>query len=222
MTDNHDDTEPTKDAGESGAAEPEQPKPRRGSMRYQDESTTPREPTLAEQRAMRRAEQEEAERQVAVVDAERKSLGRRRVMIGTGVVVGLAATVAVWYAAAPKGEVTASCVDDSSTLSGDENICTEDYVNSHGGYYSGGFFFLPYPGGVRQYHYYYGGSPNPVTHQMAGGSTVAPSGRTTVKTPSGTTVQRGGFGVKSGTSAGTGGGKSGSSGGGSGGKSGGS
>jgi hypothetical protein len=138
MTDKNDETEPGRDAVEPEDAEnsanppadePE-PEPKRGSVRYQDaETTVPREPTLAEKRAMRRAEQEEEEReQTEVVEVERKSLRRRRVMIGAGVAVGLAATVAVWYAAATPNEVTASCVDDGNTLSSDENICDENYV----------------------------------------------------------------------------------------------
>jgi hypothetical protein len=213
MTDKNDDTEPTKDAEEpeqaaSGATEPE-PEPekrRRGSFRQQDaETTTPREPTLAEKRAMRKALEEQEQDRVELAEIERKSLRRRRVMIGAGVTVGVAATVALWYSAAsPSGEVTASCVDDSSTLSSDENICTDDYVTSHGGYSSGGIFFLPYGGGYRQYHYYYGGSVDPGTRHVSGGTTAAPSSRTTVKSTSGSTVQRGGFGV-------SGGGKSGGS-----------
>jgi hypothetical protein len=206
MTDKNDETEPGKDAVEPEDAEntakppayePE-PEPKRGSVRYQDaDTTTPREPTLAEKRAMRRAEQEDDEREkTEVAEVERKSLRRRRVMIGAGVTVGVVATVAVWYAAAtPSGEVTANCVDDTSALS-DENICTEEYVTSHNGYSSGGIFFLPLGGGgYRQYHYNYGGTVDRSTGRVVGGSTAAPSNRTTVKTSSGKTVQRGGFGV---------------------------
>jgi hypothetical protein len=214
MTDKNDETEPGRDAVEPEDAEnsanppadePE-PEPKRGSVRYQDaETTVPREPTLAEKRAMRRAEQEEEEReQTEVVEVERKSLRRRRVMIGAGVAVGLAATVAVWYAAATPNEVTASCVDDGNTLSSDENICDENYVTSHGGYSSGGFYYLPIGGGgYRSYHYNYGGSVDPQTRHVAGGTTTAPSGNTTVKSStSGKTVQRGGFGVSSGGKSG--------------------
>ncbi|MET0135908.1 MAG: hypothetical protein ABW215_20195 [Kibdelosporangium sp.] len=174
-------------------------------MRYQDaDNTTPREPTLAEKRAMRRAlEQEDEDQQTAVAEAERKSQTRRRVLIGAGVTVGLVATVAVWYAAVTPDEVTANCVDDGNALSTDENVCSDDYVRSHGGYSSGGFFFIPIGGGgYRQYHYNYGGSVS--NGRVVGGSTAAPSGNTTVKSTSGKTVQRGGFGV-------SGGGKSGGS-----------
>jgi hypothetical protein len=210
MTDSNDDTKPDKDADEPAEAEnkaEEAPESKRGSVRYQDaETTTPREPTLAEKRAMRKALEEEEEReQTEVVEVERKALRRRRVMIGAGVTVGVVATVAVWYAAAsPSGEVTANCVDNSDTLSTNENICTEEYVTSHGGYSSGGFFFLPLStGGYQQYHYNYGGTVGQ-GGRVSGGSTAAPSGRTTVKSSSGSTIQRGGFGV-------SGGGKSGGS-----------
>jgi hypothetical protein len=221
MTDSNDETKPGKDATEptdanneataADEAEAENkaedtPESKRGSVRYQDaETTTPREPTLAEKRAMRKALEEEEEREKTdLVEVERKALRRRRVMIGAGVTVGVVATVAVWYAAAsPQGEVTANCVDNSDALSSNENICTEEYVTSHGGYSSGGFFFLPIGGGgYQQYHYNYGGSVQ--NGRVTGGSTAAPSGRTTVKSTSGATVQRGGFGV-------SGGGKSGGS-----------
>jgi uncharacterized membrane protein YgcG len=186
----------------------EQQPPRRGAMRFQDaETSVPREPTLAEQRAMRRARDEENERSRSEVEeAERKSVRKRRVLIGAGVTVGIVATVAVWYAAATPDEVTASCVDDGNTLT-DENVCSEDYVRSHGGYYSGGFFYLPIGGTTRTYHYNYGGTVS--NGRVVGGTTAAPSSGTTVKSNSGRTIQRGGFGVsgggKSGGSGGTGG-----------------
>lgn len=198
MTDNRDDN--VEPSGEQARPQPPA-EPRRGAMRFQDaDTTTPREPTLAEQRAMRRArdEQQEHERTL-VAEAERKSLRRRRVMIGTGVTVGIVATVAVWYAAVTPDEVSAYCVDDSNTLSSDENICSDDYVRSHGGYHAGGFWFIPIGNGqYRSYHYNYGGSvtgtgPN---RRVSGGTTAAPSSGTTVKSgTSGKTVQRGGFGV---------------------------
>nr|WP_042184876.1 hypothetical protein [Kibdelosporangium sp. MJ126-NF4] len=172
-------------------------------MRYQDaDTTTPREPTLAEKRAMRRAlEEQEQHERTTLAEVERKSLRRRRVMIGAGVTVGVVATVAVWYAAATPDEVTAYCVDDSSTVASDENTCSEDYVRSHGGYHSGGFFFIPIGGGqTRSYHYNYGGtvSGSGPGRKVSGGSTAAPGSGTTVKSgTSGKTIQRGGFGVGS-------------------------
>ena len=52
--------------------EPPEEEPKRGSMRFQDaESTQPREPTLAEQRARRKALAEEEEREAA---RDRKSV----------------------------------------------------------------------------------------------------------------------------------------------------
>ncbi len=184
--------EPVEDAEET----------RKGQIRFQDpETTKPRAPTLGEQRARRRALQQEAERETAeVAQVERKSRLRRRILIGSGVTVGVVALVAVWYAAATPDEVTANCVGNDDVVATDENVCDENYVTSHGGYHSGGFFFLPLVGGgMGQYHYNYGGSVGP-GGRVTGGSTVAPSGRTTVKTSSGKTVQRGGFGISSGGS----------------------
>jgi hypothetical protein len=204
MTDTHDPEEPDAPEPEDG------PEPKRGQMRFQDpETTKPREPTLAEQRARRKAVEEEAERALTeaaeLEQVERKAKTRRRIMIGSGVTVGVAALVAVWYNAATPSEVTANCVSNDNTLASDENVCDEQYVSSHGGYYSGGFFFLPIPGGgVTQYHYNYGGTVGP-GGRVTGGSATAPSSRTTVKSSSGKTVQRGGFGISSGGKSGSGG-----------------
>jgi hypothetical protein len=188
-------------AAESAAAETAEPaepdEPRRGQVRFQDaETARPREPTLAERRARERALEQEEERVLAAAaEAERKTRLRRRIMIGGGVTVGVVALVAVWYAAVTPDEVTAHCVAaNDSTLAQDENVCDENYVRSHGGYHSGGIFFLPLPGGgYSQYRYNYGGTVS--GGRVLGGSTAAPSGRTTVKTSSGKTVQRGGLGV---------------------------
>src|SRR5205823_10962578 len=58
-----------------------------GTMRFQDaETTTPRPPTLAEQRARRSAEAERAAERAA---ADRTAQTRRRVMIGSGVTIGV-------------------------------------------------------------------------------------------------------------------------------------
>lgn len=178
-------------------------------MRFQDaESTEPREPTLAEQRARRKALADEEEREKALAEAERKSASRRKILIGSGVTVGLVGVVAAWYLVATPNEVDAVCTDDSGVVTADEN-CDENFVASHGGYYNSGtgFWILPYLGGYRQYRYNYGGTGTIGTH-VAGGTYTAPSAHTTVKTKSGSTVQRGGFGIsgKSGS-----GGKSGGS-----------
>jgi len=202
MTDTHDPDKPD-------VPEPDEtPEPRRGQMRFQDaETTKPREPTLAEQRARRKAIEEEAERELQEaaerVQVERKAKTRRRVFIGSGVTVGVVALVATWYVAATPDEVTANCVDNNGVLAANENVCDENYARSvPGSYYSGGFWFIPLAtGGFGQYQYNYGGTVGP-GGRVTGGTATAPSGRTTVKTSSGKTVQRGGFGISSGGSKG--------------------
>lgn len=193
------DERPAEDAP-TGKVEPE-PEPKRGQIRFQDaDTTTPRAPTLGEQRARRRAMQEQIERESAEIEtAERRSKVRRRILIGSGVTVGVAALVAVWYAAATPDEVTANCVDQNGVLAANEDFCDENYARSQpGAYSSGGFWFIPLStGGFGQYRYNYGGTVGP-DRRVSGGSTAAPSGNTTVKTNSGKTVQRGGFGVNSG------------------------
>jgi uncharacterized membrane protein YgcG len=203
MTDQKEPDRPDEPDETRGIEPDDEPEPRRGQIRFQDaETTKPREPTLGEQRARRRAMERQREREIArreeAEEAERKSRLRRRILIGGGVTVGVVALVAVWYAAATPDEVTANCVGDDSVVAANENVCDENYVRSQGGYYSNGIFFLPIPGGgYRQYHYNYGGTVGP-GGRVTGGSTAAPSGNTTVRTASGKTVQRGGFGVSSG------------------------
>src|ERR687889_630570 len=84
---------------------------RRGRLRVQDESTTPREPTLAERRARERAvrrEREAEEQRLADEQAGRKK--RKRVLVGAGATVGIVALIAVGYSAAqPEEEVSAQC-----------------------------------------------------------------------------------------------------------------
>jgi len=195
---------------------PSQP-PQRGSMRFQDESTTPREPSLGEQRARRQAlieqeEREASEREEAEV-AKRKAGFKRKVLIGSGVTVGLVGLVATYYAVAQPQEVTASCTDSNGIVVADDNNCDETYVTSHGGYSSGGFLFMPIGGGgYSSYRYNYGGT-GVVGQRVTGGSYTAPSNANVTSKTSGKSVQRGGFGIsgKSGT-GGTGGtGKSGGS-----------
>jgi type II secretory pathway pseudopilin PulG len=194
-----------------GSQPSEQEEPKRGAMRFQDESTTPREPTLAEQRARRKAiveeqEREEAERQALEV-AERKSATKRKILIGSGVTVGLVGLVSAWYIAATPNEVNAVCTDASGKVVGDDNYCDESYATSHGGYYNPGtgFMFIPIPGGgFNQYRYNYGGS-GPVGSTVSGGSYTKPPSNAKVTTNSGKTVQRGGFGISGKSSSGTGG-----------------
>lgn len=200
----------------SGVQPPEEPK-KPGSMRFQDENTQPRQPSVAEQRARKQAiADQERERQAAVAAreaADAKAATKRKILIGSGVTVGLVGLVATFYTIAKPAEVTAVCTDASGVIQNDQN-CDENYAVSHGGHYSGGFWFIPIPGGgYSQYRYNYGGSGG-IGQHVSGGSFTAPSGNTNVSTKSGSSVQRGGFGIsgKSGTSGGTGGtGKSGGS-----------
>ncbi len=170
-------------------------------MRFQDpDSTARREPTLAEQRARRQALAEERERrqaeEAAALAAERKAETRRKVLIGSGVTVGLVGLVAGWYVVAQPEEVTAVCTDASGTVV-DEQNCDEDYVANQGGYHSGGFLFLPMPGGgMQQYRYNYGGSGT-VGSKVSGGSYSKPA-NANINTKSGKTVQRGGLGISGG------------------------
>jgi hypothetical protein len=171
--------------------------PGTGSMRFQDaESTRPREPTVAEARARRIREAERERQEEAHAEAERKAATRRKILIGSGATVGLVGVVATWYLAAPQ-QVEAVCTDGAGTVVQD-NYCDDTYITSHHGYYDPGtgFWILPLVtgGGTRQYRYNYGGTGGVGTH-VTGGSYTAPSSNTTVKTKSGTTVQRGGFGI---------------------------
>jgi hypothetical protein len=226
------------DERDGAAATPEQPepemageKPRRGRIRQQDETTTPREPTLAErrarERAARRAREAEEER-LADEAAGRKK--RKRILVGAGVTVGVVALIAVGYSAAqPDEEVTANCVDNETGVVVDDSNCATPAPT--GNYYGGGgfgFFPIFIGGGGRQYHYNYGGTGT-IGQPVTGGTTVVPKDGTKVRTSSGSsTVTRGGLGVSRSSSSSVGGSTSGGSksggslGGRSGGKSGGS
>ncbi|HEY4019128.1 MAG TPA: hypothetical protein VGM75_10600 [Pseudonocardiaceae bacterium] len=194
---------------------------KQGTMRFQDETTKPRPPTLGEQRARQQAEEAEQERELeAEVEAGRRAR-RKRVMIGAGVTVGIVAVIGGLYLATRPDDVTARCTSNDPANNGtvvQDQYCDQDYVTSHNGYISNGIIFLPIigGGGYSQYHYYYGGSGN-IGQRVTGGSYTQPSSGT-IKTGSGSSVSRGGLGVssKSGTGAG------GSGGSGSGGRSGGS
>lgn len=181
----------------------EEQQPHRGSMRFQDPSSTERrEPTLAEQRARRQAIAEERERQAAeeqaAWEAERKAETRRKMLIGSGVTVGLVGLVASWYLVAAPDDVTAVCTTADGTIVENEQYCDESYARSHGGHVSGGFIFLPLPGGgFQQYRYNYGGHGT-VGSQVQGGTYERPQ-NANISTRSGKTVQRGGFGVRGGS-----------------------
>jgi hypothetical protein len=203
------------DGGKTGGEPDEQPdgapapdEGARGRMRFQDESTTPREPTLAERRARevaaRRAE--EAERQEAE-EQERSKRKRKRILIGTGVTVGVVALIAVGYSVAqPDDEVQAQCVGEDGVIVDDSN-CVTPASATGGGYYGGGFYPIFIGGGGRQYHYTYGGSGT-IGQRVQGGTTTVPKEGTRVRTSSGKTiagssgtVSRGGLGVSGGSSS---------------------
>ena len=180
-----------------------------GRMRFQDGSTEPREPTLAERRARELAlRREEEQRRRAEDDAEQSRKRRKRVLVGTGVTVGVVALIAVGYSAAqPQATTTAQCVDQETQEIVDDSNCTTPAAN--GGYYGGGFFPVFIGGGGRQYHYNYGGT-GVVGGRVQGGTTALPREGTRVTTPSGRDISprasspgisRGGLGVSGGGSS---------------------
>jgi hypothetical protein len=192
-----------------GAPEPEDGA--RGRMRFQDETTTPREPTLAERRARevaaRRAE--EAERKEAE-ERERSARKRKRILVGAGVTVGVVALIAVGYSVAQSDdEVQAQCVDENGVIV-DESNCVTPASSSggyYGGYHGGGVYPIFIGSGGRQYHYTYGGSGT-IGQRVQGGTTTVPKEGTRVTTSSGktissgsSTVSRGGLGVSRGSSS---------------------
>nr|WP_051232240.1 hypothetical protein [Pseudonocardia asaccharolytica] len=167
-------------------------------MRFQDETTVPREPTLAERRARQQAARREREEAAAKLAAQEASGKRRkRILIGAGVTVGVVALIAVGYSVVNAGEsVEARCVDQAGIVV-DESNCVTPASNTT--YHSGGGFYPIFIGtGGRQYHYNYGGSGS-IGQPVSGGSTAQPR-NATVKTPSGKTISRGGLGVSSGGS----------------------
>ncbi|QGK71942.1 hypothetical protein GIY23_00635 [Allosaccharopolyspora coralli] len=184
-------------------------------MRFQDaETATPREPTLAEKRARVAAEKRRDEKEQAeVAEATRKSDQRRKVLIGSGVTVGVVALVAAFYSGSAystqKNAVEAQCTVQrgGETIAQPDEHCDENYARENGGQFIGGMWMMPIflPGGgfggypqPGQYRYSYS---SPGTQGTAPGQRVAnpnfnaPSGNTKVTTKSGSTVQRGGFGI---------------------------
>jgi hypothetical protein len=179
---------------------PQQPSNPRGRIRQQDGSTKPKPPSLAEQRAREQAQRDLiAADQAREAEYARKKKLRKRLLIGGGVTVGVVALVAIGYAALSPDEVTATCVTKDDVVVADDNNCDENYARSHGGYATGGFIYMPIVGGgYSQYRYNYGGS-GVVGQKIAGGTTVKPP-KASISTRSGTSIQRGGFGVSSGGS----------------------
>lgn len=188
-------------------------------MRYQDpETAVPREPTLAEQRARERAEQRRAEEEAkALAEAERKSDARRRLMVGGGVTVGVVALVAAFYSGsvysqqknAQRADCTATHPETGQTIAQPEEYCDPAYRQEHGVHdpHTGMFLmplFLPGGGpgplvGPGQYRYSYSpaGSPAPSPGQRVSNPNFTKPSGSEIKTKSGTTIQRGGFGLNS-------------------------
>jgi hypothetical protein len=177
----------------------DEPVRKRGAMRRQDaENTTPREPTLAEQRARRKALAEERDREIAEKqareEAERKAATRRKVLIGGGATVGLVGMVAAWYITTPP-QITATCVNADGIVAEDQRLCDEDYLREQGATYNPatGLWLMPMFLGGGQYRYNYGGTGAPGT-KVSGGTFQRPS-NASINTQSGKTIQRGGFGI---------------------------
>ena len=165
--------------------------PPQGSMRFQDETSRPREPTLAERKAREQAERRQREAaEQAEVDAQRSRTRRKRILIGAGATVGLVAVIAIGYAIAqPDEDVSARCVDDSGVVVDDSNCVTPAASSSN--YHSGGGLYPIFIGaGGGQYHYNYGGSGS-LGQPVSGGTTTVPRNSTRVTTPSGKSVSVG-------------------------------
>ena len=163
--------------------------PSGGSVEFQDaETTRARAATPAELRAREKFAKKQQELEEARLAAEAKRRKRNRRLIGAGAgvgVVGVVAGLGYWAFSGPT--VTAQCVRDDTN--GQPVIVPDNYCTDHTAGLNGFFFY-----GGHQYRYYYGSSGS-VGQRPIGGSTSAPSG-STVKTRSGTTIQRGGLGGK--------------------------
>lgn len=188
--------------------------PRRGSIITQHAGITqPRPPTVAEVRAREKARKRAEEQQQAEAEAaEAKQRKKKRILIGGAAVAGIAALVGGGYlvASAWSGpDVTASCtvvadkgeivpIGNGQTVTADrdnqeivvpDNYCSSATSTGHPGTHSSTFIYLGH-----SYRYYYGGNTT-IGRAPTGGTTVAPKGAT-VKTKSGSTIQRGGLGAK--------------------------
>jgi hypothetical protein len=165
--------------------------PSGGSTRYQDAaSTQPRPPTVGEARAREKALRKLQEIEQARLAAQAKRHKRNRRLIGGAAAVGVVGVVAGFgYWALSPSHVNAQCVQDDS--GGQPMIVPDSYCTGHTAGLNGFFFY-----GGHQYRYYYGSSGN-VGSRPVGGTTVEPPGAT-ITTKSGTTIQRGGLGSKSG------------------------
>ncbi len=160
-----------------------------GSMEFQDAATTkPRPPTPAELRAREKFAKKQQEMEEARLEAEAKRRKQKRTLIGAAAAVGVVGVVAglgYWALSAPT--VTAQCTQEDTN--GQPVIVPDSYCTGHTAGLDGFFFY-----GGHQYRYYYGSSGS-VGSQPIGGTTTAPKGAT-IKTKSGSTIQRGGLGGK--------------------------
>lgn len=191
-----------------------EPPPVRGAVRWQEPGITlPRPPTVAESRARDKARRtREAQRRLAEVQAQKAEERRRtrnHVLMGSMVVAGIAAVVAVGYAVIDRDDdIEATCVQDGSNVVAPEEYCERGTASSSGGV----FIYAGSP-----YRYYYGGHNRGIGTIATGGSVELPRG-TRAKTSSGTTltksdnsgsisrspsVSRGGFGSSSSGSSGS-------------------
>lgn len=185
---------PGEGASATEPAAPSEPAPGTGPApgrirRQEPGTTTPRPPTVGESRARDKArrareEQQRLEAEQAAKD-EAKRRTRRRAMIGGVAVVGVVGLVALGYAVLSSDEVDATCIDPNTEVVVDDSYCSSGTPGA------GGVFI--YAGST--YRYYYGGSSGGVGTKVSGGTVVTPKG-VTIKTKSGTTIQRGGFGSK--------------------------
>jgi hypothetical protein len=158
--------------------------PSGGSLEFQDaETTRPKPPTPAELRAREKFAKKQQEIEEARLEAEAKRRKRNRTLIGAGAgigVVGVVAGLGYWALSAP------TVRDDTN---GQPVIVPDSYCTGHTAGLNGFFFY-----GGHQYRYYYGSSGS-IGQRPMGGTTTAPKGAT-IRTKSGTTIQRGGLGGK--------------------------
>jgi len=181
----------TQDPPESDRPEQDEPTDHRsdGSVQFQDPATTkPRPPTPAELRAREKFAKKQQEMEEARLEAEAKRRKQKRTLIGAAATVGVVGVVAglgYWALSAPT--VTAQCAREDAN--GQPVIVQDNYCTGHTAGLDGFFFY-----GGHQYRYYYGSSGS-VGSPPIGGTTTAPKGAT-IKTKSGSTIQRGGLGGK--------------------------
>jgi hypothetical protein len=181
--------DPPRASGPSGEQDEGSQPSSRGSMRFQDPATTrPRPPTVGETRAREKAERKRLEIEKARVEAELKRRQRNQRLKGGAVAVGVVGVVAAlgYWALSPR-TVTAQCVQEDAT--GGPIVVPDSYCTGHTGNSSGLFIYSGH-----QYRYYYGSS-GAVGARPVGGTTIKPKD-TTVKTSSGSTIERGGLGSK--------------------------